>query len=114
MKPRSAKNKGKLLQNWVRDVLYRDTQLQTGDIRSTTMGDRGEDVILSPAARLVYPFQFECKSRSSYSVYKDYAQACTHGEHTPVLIIKQNHSKPLAVVDAEWFINYIKKHGNNN
>lgn len=111
MKPRSCKNKGKKLQNWVRDALLSDTTLQLGDIRSTTMGDRGEDVQLSPEARKVYPFQFECKSKASYSVYKDFEQASSHGKHTPVLIIKQNQSRPLACVDAEWFINYIKEHG---
>ena len=111
MKTRSAKNKGRLLQIWLRDALLTDTTLQLGDIRSTTMGDRGEDVQLSPEARKIYPFQFECKSKASYSVYKDYKQACSHGEHTPILIIKQNQSKPLAVVDGEWFINYIKEHG---
>lgn len=109
MKPRSAKNKGRLLQIWLRDALLRDSNIPKEDIRSTIMGDTGEDIQLSAAARTTYPFQFECKSRSQYSVYKDYEQACSHGEYTPVLIIKQNGDKPLACVDAEWFINYIKE-----
>lgn len=111
MKPRSCKNKGKKLQNWVRDALFQDTILGDGDIRSTTMGEQGEDIQLSPKARSLYPFQFECKSKAKFAVYKDYEQASTHGKHTPILIIKQNNSKPLACVDAEWFINYIKEHG---
>lgn len=109
MLPRSCKGKGKKLQNWLRDALLKDSGLQLGDVKSTTMGERGEDVQLSPAGRKVFPFQWECKSKANYSVYKDYEQACTHGEHTPILIIKQNGDKPLAVVDAEWFINYIKQ-----
>lgn len=109
MKPRSAKNKGKKLQNWLRDILLKDTEIPKDDIRSTTMGNPGEDILLSSSAREKYPFQFECKSKRRYSVYSDYEQAASHGVHTPVLIIKQNEAKPLAVVDAEWFINYIKK-----
>ena len=49
MKTRSNKNKGKRLQNKVRDlILEKFTQLEEDDVRSTTMGDSGEDVLLSP------------------------------------------------------------------
>lgn len=112
MKPRSAKNKGKRLQNDIRDLilkLYEDV-LQADDVRSTTMGDGGEDVQLSPAARKYIPFQIECKNRGRMSVFKDYAQAQEHGPHNPLLIIKQDGSKPLAVLDAElFFTNYVRK-----
>ena len=43
MKSRSAKNKGKRLQNKVRDlILEKFNQLEPDDVRSTTMGDSGE------------------------------------------------------------------------
>ena len=48
MKTRSAKNKGKRLQNSVRDILletFKD-QLEPDDIKSTTMGESGEDIKL--------------------------------------------------------------------
>ena len=57
MKTRSAKNKGKRLQNNIRDlILEKFQQLEEDDVRSTTMGDSGEDVLLSPAARKLFPF----------------------------------------------------------
>ena len=57
MKSRSAKNKGKRLQNQVRDlILEKFQQLEEDDVRSTTMGDSGEDVLLSPFARRLFPF----------------------------------------------------------
>lgn len=113
MKPRSAKNKGKKHQNWVRDLLLSlSKDLDETDIKSTTMGEKGEDIQLSSAARKQWPFQIECKSKAKYSVYKDYAQASSHGRHEPILVIKQNDNKPLVVCDAEWFFeNY--KHNNN-
>ena len=47
MKPRSAKNKGKRLQNKVRDlILEKFNKLETDDVRSITMGDSGEDILL--------------------------------------------------------------------
>ena len=63
MKTRSAKNKGKRLQNSVRDILLETfTQLEEDDIKSTTMGESGEDIQLSPAARKLIPYAIECLS----------------------------------------------------
>ena len=72
------------------------------------MGAGGEDIQLSSAARVMFPYQVECKSKATYAVYKDYAQAMEHGECEPLLIIKANHKKPLAIVDAEHFISLIR------
>ena len=53
---RSAKAKGRRLQNFVRDAL-RDkySKLEEDDIKSAIMGVGGEDIVLSPAARKVIP-----------------------------------------------------------
>ena len=64
MKTRSAKNKGKRLQNDVRDLILETfKELEPDDVRSTTMGDSGEDILLSPAARKLFPFSVECKNQ---------------------------------------------------
>ena len=43
------KQQGKRLQNSVRDILLETfTQLEEDDIKSTTMGESGEDIQLSP------------------------------------------------------------------
>ena len=53
MKTKSAKAKGKRLQNRVRDLLVEKYSkvLEEGDFKSTTMGESGIDIQLSPAAR---------------------------------------------------------------
>jgi hypothetical protein len=115
MKPQSAKAKGRVFQQFVRDMLLgMFTSLSKDDVRSTSMGAGGEDIQLSAAARKLIPFQIECKSRDRMSVFKDYAQAQEHGPHEPVLVIKQNHSKALAVVDAELFFHLVKENNNKN
>lgn len=113
MKTRSAKNKGKRLQNWVRDKLV-STALQTAyvdlsrDIKSTTMGESGTDVQLTGDAAKYYDLAIECKSRKSFkTLYDMYHQADSY-EGDNVLFIKQDRSKPLAVIDAEWFIKLIQ------
>ena len=71
------------------------------------MGATGEDVLLSPRARAWVPHNIEAKSRAAHAVYGYYDQADTHGSEEPLLIIKQNRRKPLAVVDAEWYFEML-------
>lgn len=73
------------------------------------MGASGEDVQLSPAARNLVNYCIECKNRAAIAVYKDYEQAKTHGLVEPLVILKQNNSKPLALVDAEHFFDLVQK-----
>jgi hypothetical protein len=110
LKPQSAKAKGRKLQQWVRDqILQRFPTLSTDDVRSTSMGAGGEDVQLSTAARELVTYTIECKNRKAIAVYKDYEQAKTHGLIEPLVILKQNLSKPLALVDAEHFFDLVVK-----
>jgi hypothetical protein len=112
MRPRSAKNKGKKLQNDIRDMILKySPSLEPDDVRSTTMGDQGEDIQLSPAARKQYPISIECKSKASYAFYKDYDQAVcnTPDGCEPVLVAKANHRKPVVIIDADWFFKNFPK-----
>lgn len=105
MKTSSAKAKGRNLQKWVATKLLDAAKaLEPDDVKSTSMGAGGEDVMMSPAARRVFPWQIECKNHARIAVYDFYNQACSHGTHEPVVFIKQNQCKPLAIVDAEYFI----------
>ena len=111
MKTRSAKNKGKRLQNSVRDILLETfTQLEEDDIKSTTMGESGEDIQLSPAARKLIPYAIECKNQESLNVWKSYEQAQQNsGNYEPIVVIKRNNVKPLVLVDADYFVELHKK-----
>jgi len=106
MKTASAKAKGRNLQGWVRDlILATFPSLHQDDVKSTSMGAQGEDVQLSPAAREHFPFSVECKAYATFAIYKHYDQAVANARGMqPLLIIKGNRKRPLAVVDAEWFI----------
>ena len=99
MKTRSAKNKGKRLQNNVRALLLETfTQLEPDDVRSTTMGESGEDIQLSPAARKLIPFAFECKNQEKLNIWESLKQAESNSQKgKPVLVFKRNRSKTYAV-----------------
>jgi len=65
----SRKSKGRRLQQFVRDMILENfDHLEPDDVRSTSMGAGGEDVLLSPAARKVFPFSVECKNVEKISL----------------------------------------------
>jgi hypothetical protein len=111
MKTSSAKNKGRLLQKHVVQLLYKYfITLGDGDLESRSMGAGGEDVMLSKYARELIPFSFECKSLSKIAVYKYYEQAKENaGGREPVVVIKQNRHPPLVVIDLEKFVEIISR-----
>lgn len=105
---RSAKAKGRTLQNKVRDrVRAINPELESFDVRSCTMGESGEDVQLTAKARAIFPFTTECKKRKAFAIYKDYDQANRHSVKSPgepLLVIEADRRKPLAIVDLEVFL----------
>ncbi len=105
MKTSSAKAKGRRFQQWVRDLLIEDLQIHPEDIESRSMGAGGEDLIMARAAREKFPMSIECKNQEKVNVWKSYDQAKANcGDYEPVLFMKKNNSKPLVVVDAEYFV----------
>ena len=121
MKAKASKAKGRRLQNWVRDKLRtafitnwtKIPRLEEDDIKSQTMGMTGEDIILSPAARQIIPYSFECKNVERLNIWSAINQAETNAPDscTPVTIIKRNHSKVYVVIEFDSWIKHI---GGNN
>ena len=112
MKPRSAKNKGKRLQNKVRDLILEkfNSKLESDDVRSITMGESGEDILLSPAARRLFPFSVECKSQERLSIWEALTQAEENsGDHIPLLIFKRNRSKTYAVLEFDELLKLLNE-----
>lgn len=112
IKPSSAKNKGRRLQQWVRDKLIEHLNVHPEDIESRSMGAGGEDIIMARAARKSFPHSIECKNTEKLNIWEAYKQAVANkGNYEPIVVIKKNGEKPLVVVDAEYFINL---YGDNN
>lgn len=110
MKTQSAKAKGRLLQQWVRDKLIEEFDIHPEDIKSTSMGAGGEDVTMARAARQKFPFSIECKNVEKLNVWDAYEQACANaGEYEPLVVMKKNRKKPLVVLDAESFIKLMNQ-----
>ena len=111
MKTASKKGKGRRLQNHVRDELlnsFFNTGLEEDDIKTAIMGESGEDIKLSPAARRVIPYSFECKNQERLNIWSSLKQAEDNSNgRTPVLIFKRNRSEVYATIKLEEFIKLI-------
>ena len=109
MKTRSAKAKGRRLQNKIRDLLLEEFKdLEPDDIRTAIMGETGEDIKLSPAARRKIPYSFECKNQEAINIWSSLQQAEENsGDYDPVLIFKRNRSKTYVTLELEDFLKLI-------
>ncbi len=107
MKTSSAKNKGRTLQKLlVKSILQKFPTLSEHDVRSTSMGATGVDVLLSSASLKLFPFSVECKNLARIAVYSLYEQAVANklDGTKALLVIKQNRSNPLVVLSLEDFM----------
>ena len=111
MKTSSGKAKGRRLQNKIRDLLLEhfSDKLEPDDIRSQIMGMSGEDIVLSPAARKLIPYSFECKNQEKLNIWSSLEQADSNsGNYPPVLIFKRNRSKTYVTIELDEFLKLIK------
>lgn len=111
MKTASKKGKGRRLQQWIRDQLRTLLPgLEKDDVESRGMGQGGTDVILSPAAQKMFNYAIEAKNQEQFKgIYNIYKQATNHDKGEPLVFIKMNRQKPLALVDAEHFLRLATK-----
>ena len=110
MKTSSGKAKGRRLQNKIRDLLLEhfSDKLEPDDVKVAIMGESGEDIKLSPAARKLIPYSFECKNQEKLSIWSSLEQAAENsGDYPPVLIFKRNRSKTYVTLELEEFLKLI-------
>ena len=112
LKPQSAKGKGRRLQQEVRDLILETfTELEEDDVRSTSMGSGGEDLLLSPAARKKFNYSVECKNTEKLNIWGALKQADANAkEGTPPLVIfKRNRSKTYAVLELKDLLELVSR-----
>ena len=107
MRPASAKAKGRRLQQYLRDRILDVFKgvLRPDDVRSTSMGAGGEDLLLSPLARDCFPYAPECKNVERLNVWAGWDQAKANaGEYEAILVVKRNRSDVLAVISLDHLL----------
>lgn len=110
MKPQSAKGKGRAFQKkMVSCLLGLFPELEPDDVTSRSMGAPGTDILLSPKARKLIPYDIECKHRAAIAVYDWIEQRETGGEYPPLVFAKANHKNPIVIMYLGEFMELLKK-----
>lgn len=107
MRPSSAKAKGRIGQQKVRDeLLSRAPELTANDIRSTSMGASGVDILLSEAAIKRFPFAIEVKCQEALNVWSalEQAELTRTPKQIPVLFFKRNRSEMYVALTMKDFL----------
>ena len=109
MKVKSAKAKGRKLQNLVVESLREAyPELEEDDIKAQIMGVSGEDVVLSPLAKRLIGLSFECKNQERLNLWDSLSQAENNAEkRTPVLIFKRNRSEIYAAIPFKYLMKLL-------
>jgi hypothetical protein len=80
------------------------------DLESRPMGSSGEDIIMGKQTRQIFPYSVECKNQEKVNIWSAMEQAESNCKsYEPLVVIKKNGKKPLAVVDAEYFVELHKE-----
>jgi len=68
----------------------------------------GEDIVLSPAAKKIIRYSFECKNQERLNLWKSLEQAASNCEdRNPALVFKRNRSKIYVALEFDHFIELI-------
>jgi|TARA_B110000902_G_C14134814_1_gene523431 hypothetical protein len=108
---RAAKAKGRGGQQEVRDKLLEIfPEFEPDDIKSTTMGDTGEDIQLSPLARKTLPISIEVKRRKSgmKTAYDYIDQAGNHGKGEPVVFYRSDRQPWIVMVGMDHYMELLR------
>ena len=107
----ARKAKGRKLQQHVRDIfreVFKD-KLEPEDIESRQMGGQGTDVILTPSAKRLIPFDIECKSQEKLNLTDALGQMIdnTAKDRIGLLVFKRNHDRTYCALELSDFIKLL-------
>ena len=74
------------------------------------MGAGGEDVQLSPAARLCMPYSVECKNTERLAIWSALEQCRSNAPPgtTPLVVFKRNRSETYAVIPWSHLVQLLR------
>jgi len=111
MTPTSKKRKSALLQNLVRDKIFKTfPHLKKIDVVTASHGQTGPDIMLSKVAKKLVGCNFEFKNQQKMKTVYDWYRQASKGNHslTPVVVCKMNTRDPLVILDINDFFDLIK------
>ena len=111
MKPASAKQKGRRFQQQIATSICEKFNFNPQDVRSVSMGARGEDILMSSSAEVVFPYSIECKNVERLNIWAAIEQAtcnATNGK-TPIVAFHKNRSQTYVAMPWQHFLDLTHK-----
>ena len=102
----SAKRKDRVLAVEIKAMILSAFQsLSHDDVIVTPSSVPGPDLMLSPAAQLVFPVVVEMKNQQTISIWAALKQAESHAKNglTPLLFFRRNHHAAYVCLKASDF-----------
>lgn len=106
MKTSSCKAKGRrLVQQIKQKLLETFPELQDDDIVLRGTSTPGEDLVLSPRARSLFPFSVEAKNTEKLNIWAAIKQSKQNsGNYKPAVVFSRNHEEAYIVVKLDDFL----------
>lgn len=111
MTPKSAKAKGRRLQQETAQAVREYLDLSELDVRSNIMGNTGADLMLSSEAQKRFPFSVECKNTEKLNIWQAIEQAAANAAPgtQPLVVFSRNRSDTYAVVRLPALLGLLRK-----
>jgi hypothetical protein len=112
MQARSAKRKGRRLQQSVRQaILKRFPDLADDDVKVAYRSEPGTDIQLSPLARSAFPYSVECKNVERLNIWTALSQAEHNArEGTAALVVfGRNRAEPYVALRLTEFMKLLAR-----
>ncbi len=73
------------------------------------MGQSGQDIHMSPHARIILPYSFECKRVQRLNIYKAIQQAKANAKEgiTPAVVFRKNRMQQWIAIPFEKFLQLV-------
>lgn len=101
MNTRGRKAKGRGLVLEVKEWIHKQfPEFCDHDVIVPATSASGEDLVISPELRKLFPYSVECKRTEGLAQdYKFIEQALNNcSGHTPIVIMRSNHKEPLVMM----------------
>ena len=108
--------KGTILQKQiVKAILIHFPELDPSDVVSAPECANGADIQLSDKAMELFPYQIEAKNQNRMKeIYKVFRQAISHGNATPIAIIKRDDEEALLIMKPDVFYKLVANQKKEN
>jgi hypothetical protein len=111
MERKSAKVKGKRLEDFVVSLLKKNFALTEEDVFRVPSSVQGEDIIMKKCVQKRLKVSFECKNQEKLSIWSALEQCKKNAkEFNPVLVFKRNNSKTYATIEIDFFMDLLKSY----